>query len=527
MNKKKIFLKVLIIINTIYILWRLFFTLPLKNGLVSLILGLLVYVIEIVDYISTIIFCKNIKDDEPESQPNIENNINKNRFPNVDILILTINEKKELLEKTIKACKDLEYPNKSKIHIYLCDDGNRKEIEQLAKEEKINYIKRTNNENFKAGNLNNALKYTKSEYFAVLDADMVPEKDFLVYCMNEILKEDEGKLAFVQVPQDFYNYNIIQNRLGVQKYIPDEQSFFYKHIQCAKNKNNTVIYCGTNAVFLKKAILEIGGFATKSITEDIATGMLLQNKGYYGKALSTSKVYGLAVNNLESYLKQRKRWAIGSLQLAKNYNILKQDGLSKFQKLEYIDSINYWLFPIKRIIFLLLPIIFVFFNTAIINANVLVFAVMCGIMYFLKRYLLDIVLERRHSFTWDKIIEIIISPYLLIEIIKEIFRLDKAKFEVSKKDTKTNKQKTNKRLIISHFLIWVLSIISIFHGINKMNSTNYIYYIFSMLWLISNIFYLTIALKFDLFPKENIEKYKYENIEKYNIKSILKIFKKG
>ena len=59
-----------------------------------------------------------------------------------------------------------------------------------------------------------------------------------------------------------------------------------------------------------------------------------------------------------------------------------------------------------------------------------------------------------------------------------------------------------------------------------MNSTNYIYYIFSMLWLISNIFYLTIALKFDLFPKEN-KKYKYENIEKYNIKSILKIFKKG
>ena len=103
------------------------------------------------------------------------------------------------------ACKDLEYPNKSKIHIYLCDDRNRKKIEQLAKEEKINYIKRTNNENFKAGNLNNALKYTKSEYFAVLDADMVPEKDFLVYCMNEILKEDEGKLAFVQVPQDLYN----------------------------------------------------------------------------------------------------------------------------------------------------------------------------------------------------------------------------------------------------------------------------------------------------------------------------------
>lgn len=269
-NRKKIFLEILLILSTIYIVWR-FFTLPLKNGIISFILGIIVYIIEIVDYISTILFCENLKNEEKEKKLDKINILDNINYPDVDVLILTINESKEILNKTIEACKNLEYPNKENVHIYLCDDGNREEIRKLAEYEKINYINRLKNENFKAGNLNNAIKYTKSKYFAVLDADMIPEKDFLIYCMNEFLTSNNEKLAFVQIPQEFYNYNIIQNRLGVQNNIPDEQSFFYKHIQCAKNKKNTVIYCGTNAIFLKKAILEIGEFATKSITEDIVT----------------------------------------------------------------------------------------------------------------------------------------------------------------------------------------------------------------------------------------------------------------
>ena len=36
----------------------------------------------------------------------------------------------------------------------------------------------------------------------------------------------------------------------------------------AKNYTNSVIYCGTNTVFLRKALEEAGGFATESVTED-------------------------------------------------------------------------------------------------------------------------------------------------------------------------------------------------------------------------------------------------------------------
>ena len=40
-------------------------------------------------------------------------------YPDVDIFISTYNEPPELLRKTIVGCKHLDYPDRSKVHIYL------------------------------------------------------------------------------------------------------------------------------------------------------------------------------------------------------------------------------------------------------------------------------------------------------------------------------------------------------------------------------------------------------------------------
>ena len=45
-------------------------------------------------------------------------------YPDVDILIATHNEETELLYKTVNGCRHMDYPDKSKVHIYICDDGN-------------------------------------------------------------------------------------------------------------------------------------------------------------------------------------------------------------------------------------------------------------------------------------------------------------------------------------------------------------------------------------------------------------------
>ena len=86
----------------------------------------------------------------------------------------------------------------------------------------------------------------------------------------------DGATAFVQVPQAFYNEDPFQYNMFSKDRIPNEQDFFMQTLQAGKDRFNAVMYVGSNTVFRRTALDEIGGFATGVITEDMATGMLLQ-----------------------------------------------------------------------------------------------------------------------------------------------------------------------------------------------------------------------------------------------------------
>ena len=105
----------------------------------------------------------------------------------MDVLICTYNEPLKLVEKTMLAATQMNYV-KGKLNVYVCDDGKRDELKRLCGKYNIGYITREGNEGAKAGNINNALKVIKGDLFAVLDADMVPTKNFLErkFQMNKI-----------------------------------------------------------------------------------------------------------------------------------------------------------------------------------------------------------------------------------------------------------------------------------------------------------------------------------------------------
>lgn len=263
---KKMLMYLMLITSSIYILWRILFTIPMHLGIWSLIFSIGLLAIEIWDFIEFAIYYKNILSKKP---PKAKNPKQIKKYPDINVIIATLNEKEELLQKTIQGCLNLEYPDKSKIHIYICDDGNRKEIKELAQKNNINYITRKNNKDAKAGNYNNALKHLKSEYIATFDADMIPNKNFLMETIPYFYMEKN--VGFVQTPQAFYNFDIYQNRFQLGDEIPFDQSFFYNELQTAKEKINSTVYCGTNAILARKALDKIGGFATGTLTEDIAT----------------------------------------------------------------------------------------------------------------------------------------------------------------------------------------------------------------------------------------------------------------
>lgn len=298
-NKLKLLLYTLIIILTFtYIMYRIFFTIPSNLGYLALTCSILILIVEIWEFLEFFIYYLNIlcvNKTLPKAS-----DINKiQTFPDIDVLIATINEPEILLEKTIIACKNMHYPDKTKIHIYLCDDGNRTNIKKLAHKHNINYLYRINNKNAKAGNYNHALSHISSPFVATFDADMAPTPDFLLKMLphfydNGIINE---KIGFIQSPQSFNNPDIFQYRFNLMHSIPFEQDYFYNSIQLAKNATNSAIYCGTNTLFSRKALNSCNGFATKTISEDIATGMLIESNGYKCFAINDITAHGTAVND--------------------------------------------------------------------------------------------------------------------------------------------------------------------------------------------------------------------------------------
>ena len=417
----------------------------------------------------------------------------------------------------------MKYPSKSKIHIYLCDDGRRKEMEQLCKRMRINYIKRSNNKDAKAGNYNNALKNTKSPYIATFDADMQPSPDFLMKTVPFLI--EDKKVGFVQVPQSFRNPDIYQIRYKLIGKVPHEQDYFFDKIQAAKNKTNAVIYCGTNAVFLRKALKDAGGFATQSVTEDIATGIQIQSKGYKGISLSDKMAYGIAVNNLDSYIKQKSRWCRGCLQTFKNYSVINNKGLTIRQKLDYLSTLFYWSFGFRQIFSMIIPLLFPLFGIKMIKSNVYVFVILFFIQFFFKRFAVDFAEKNAVSSTWNRIYETILFPTIAIDLFKEIYNIGKSKFEVSPKfKEKTHMSFRNLYLIIVHGICFLVTLFALIVSIIQVLNSRFDYYIIPIFWLTSNLMYLTFALIFDLSLKEMEDiGVTDKQVNKYSIKNPIDI----
>ena len=129
-----------------------FFTIPLSNGLFSAIFGIILVYSETITALGTfdLMYKSFTYKDELELVP-----IEKMKFPHIDVLIATHNEDADLLYKTINACTFMDYPDKSKVHIYICDDTNRSEIKDLADHFGVGYIGLEDNKHAKSGNYNN------------------------------------------------------------------------------------------------------------------------------------------------------------------------------------------------------------------------------------------------------------------------------------------------------------------------------------------------------------------------------------
>ena len=378
----KILLIGVALISFTYFIFITFFITPSNYWLYGiLIVGEIFHLWQIITYIITVWNTQS-------------NSIYDKKFsPEVDVFITVAGEPIEIIKETAIAAKNMIYP---KFNIYLLNDGyvakkdNWQEVRKLAKDLGVNCITRRIPHGAKAGNINNALQKTKSQFFVVFDADHVPTKDFLQKTMGYFI---DPKLGFVQTPQYYKNHS--QNLVTEGSW--RQQELFFGAICKGKNTTNSVFMCGTNMVLRREAIMEAGGMCETNIAEDFLTSLFVHSKGWKSVYIPEVLAEGLAPEDFMSYYKQQFRWARGSLEVIFKYNPLFNKGLSLAQKLQYLASASYYLSGIIFLLNMIVPLIFLFTgNVPLVNSSMII-----ALVFIPYIYLVMYVLQRSSNFTYS------------------------------------------------------------------------------------------------------------------------------
>lgn len=499
MRKKLIYL-LAFVFSLIYLTWRGLFTLPWHDSLFALIFGFLLWGSEIISNFTGLLLIWNKNKAQPIEKPVVSDE----DYPDIDILIATHNEDVSLLLKTVNATVYMKYPDPSKVHIYLSDDTNRAEVRDLADKFAIGYIGLSGNQHAKSGNLNHALAQTTSPLVATFDADMIPYSDFLLetvpYFIDNnhvrLLDQKVKPLGFVQTPQSFYNADLFQFNLFSEAAVPNEQDFFSREVNVLNNAHDTAIYTGSNTVIAREAIEAAGGFPTDTITEDFELGALINCQGYRSISTLQPMASGLSPIDIPSTLKQRIRWGRGVVQSVHNLHLFKNKTLSLAQKSVFLNSYLYWWSFLRRLLFIMAPILYTVFDVRVVATNFWTLLFFWLPSYtFLHLAMTDVSSDIRTQ-RWGEIQETIFAPYLVLPVFMQAIGIKETRFKVTNKAATQSKK--DLLYVIPHLLLLILTII----GLVKFNYGKFGSEIFygSVLtfWLLTHFFNLTFAVLFYL-----------------------------
>jgi cellulose synthase (UDP-forming) len=277
--------------------------------------------------------------------------------PSVDVLITAYGEPLEIVMGTVHAAQAMAVGHAT----WVLDDGDSDALRDACAAAGVGYLRREDHAHAKAGNVNAALRRTSGEFVVILDADHVPSPDFLIRALPHM---QDPTVAFVQTPQAFPS-----SRGLVATGTSEAQRIFYELVCPGKNHFNAVFCVGTNVIFRRTALDELGGMYTASNSEDIWTSIELHRRGWRSVFVPETLARGLAPDNLLSYFKQQFRWAYGGFEVLFRGGLFRRAGLTMDQRLQYLLTGTNYSLSLSVLIFMFLPSAYLLFGLSPISAN--------------------------------------------------------------------------------------------------------------------------------------------------------------
>ena len=304
--------------------------------------------------------------------------VRKEMQPSVEILMSCFNEE-QVLEACVKTLVDLDYENYT---ITLIDDKSTDNTVGVMRKLRDKYPQVKvieSQENLgKAEELNRGLEQSRADYILCVDADAIFDQHALSHLVATM--EDNRKLGAVTGRPIVKNTKTVIGKLQYLEYIMNID--FIKRAQDMLS-NNILTVSGVIVLYRREALLDIKGWNTEVLTEDIdATWRLYRadwNVGYQPEALC----YIYVPETIRGFIKQRTRWARGGIEVFLNrFKEIPQLTLGRqFLSLDIIFSYA-WVFAVTFST-ICLGFEFVFLKNLMLRLDILVIYYATTLMFYL------------------------------------------------------------------------------------------------------------------------------------------------
>lgn len=402
---------------------------------------------------------------------------------------------------------------------------SKENMKRVAEEEGVHYLIREHNEGYKAGNLKNALEHTDGDLFVILDADTRAFPEFLNNTTGYFKKKKVAWVQtpqwFYDTTEAEKLSDIINSKLNISnqnlkriidytfgKIMVNEDIYgndprlFYDAILRKRNYHNAAFCCGAASIHRREAIMSL---AVKDFSEEIqkleedlksqhkskteireqTNQLILHQEVIPFKFHASEDIYTsimlhadvdnrwesiqhaeieckmLSTQDLDSWIKQHKRYAEGSLDIALKDNPVFKNGLTLGQKICYFNTIWSYFAPLWILVFLISPIIFFFTLSLPVRAysfdffkHFLPFQIMNTLTMTLGCW--GISTKRGDQYY-------ISSFWFMLMSLLSVIRGKKVEFNVTRKDLQISNN--NIKHVIPHMVIIALIIIGIMYNV--------------------------------------------------------------
>jgi len=314
----------------------------------------------------------------------------EDELPRITIQLPLFNEM-YVVERLVKAVTEIEYP-RDRMEIQVLDDSTdettgiaRATVEQYALAGfDIHYIHRMDRTGFKAGALENGMKFATGELVAIFDADFVPKPDFLRKLVDYFTDPLVG-CAQMRWAHINGSYNLLTRLQTIML----DGHFVVE--QTTRNRTGSFFnFNGTAGIWRCEAIEMSGGWQHDTLTEDTDLSFRAQLMGWRFVYMLDEEAPAEIPVEINAFKAQQRRWAKGVMQVGlKLYRRIWHSPLPMRVKLEMFfrltGNISYPLMIVAS--FLQFPLLLVRYNQGfhqlmILDVPLLFFSTVSVVLFY-------------------------------------------------------------------------------------------------------------------------------------------------